>query len=382
MDSLSGEFVGGTSSASGGAGGTGSSGGKTTAGTGGAAGTGTAGAAAGTGGAAAGTGGVAAAGGEGGDGGEAPAGGSGGEGGSPPEACVSTNPDLAKCTCVFHDNHDYWFCDDAKTFAEAETACTSAGHQLVELSGAVEDAWVYGTANPLLGAYWLGTKDETEGTWAWRSGGTIWQGTTTGAASGYVNWASGEPNDYDADEDCATVQTNDEWFDWKCGEMLSYVCEAAGGSSAPEPFDCGTGLLNMTCTSNDGHDYVYSANLQAWEVAKSRCESLGMHLVSIDDATENSWVHTTLAQGTTVWTAGHDVATNDWRWDDGTNTAFWSGTGSGSGGLAVGGAYTDWDNSIEPNGSGDCMLLHAISGAIGWDDQACTIARNFVCESN
>ena len=72
--------------------------------------------------------------------------------------------------------------------------------------------------------FWLGFNDNaSEGNWVWSSG----------EASTYTNWNSGEPNNSAAGsgEDCGQIYSNvaphalGYWNDFICTEGLSYVCE-------------------------------------------------------------------------------------------------------------------------------------------------------------
>jgi len=87
---------------------------------------------------------------------------------------------------------------------------------------------------------WLGAHDsDTEGEWKWnregdgpeadrvfyikpRAGtseeGVVTQNQDSNTASQFSNWRSGEPNDADADEDCAVMVGQDAgWNDVRCG---------------------------------------------------------------------------------------------------------------------------------------------------------------------
>jgi hypothetical protein len=106
-----------------------------------------------------------------------------------------------------------------------------------------------------------------------------------------------------------------------------------------------------------------------------------MFLCRIDDANEQTWVHSMIpaadqsSNATSVWRwlGGNDlVTTNDWRWDDG--QAFWSG---GKSGMAVNGAYTNW-SPTQPGAQGQCVSMQARLGI--WDNMTCTLLMPYVCE--
>lgn len=74
---------------------------------------------------------------------------------------------------------------------------------------------------------WFGASDAAvEGDWVWldgpEAGTTFWTGTASGTASGYENWATGEPNQA-GDEDCSQFYANGSgWNDLPCSSTLNY----------------------------------------------------------------------------------------------------------------------------------------------------------------
>ena len=71
-----------------------------------------------------------------------------------------------------------------------------------------------------LGAAWIGFTDAaTEGTFEWTlpyKGGT---------SKKFTNWKTEEPNDYNSDEDCATLSSSGFWNDNPCQHDKPFVCE-------------------------------------------------------------------------------------------------------------------------------------------------------------
>ena len=72
--------------------------------------------------------------------------------------------------------------------------------------------------------YWIGLTDaETENRWKWIDGSKL---------TGYTNWISGEPNNYN-NEDCAEIKKghfigkyfDGGWNDDKCSKAERYICE-------------------------------------------------------------------------------------------------------------------------------------------------------------
>ncbi len=112
----------------------------------------------------------------------------------------------------------------------------------------------------------------------------------------------------------------------------------------------------------EGHQYMLFSRGLSWTAAKSACEALGGHLVTITSEEENAFVHT-LASGNQIWLGANDV--------DAEGTFVWV-TGESM-------VYTNW-NPGEPNnnnGDGDYMRMFE---AGSWDD--CPAATNlyYICE--
>jgi hypothetical protein len=125
------------------------------------------------------------------------------------------------------------------------------------------------------------------------------------------------------------------------------------------------------------HAYMICNLLAAWADAESDCEKHGMHLVRIDDAVENAWIHdVAFTFGVDRnWLGGSDLgAPGVWRWVDGPQ--FWSGAAAGA---PVSGLYTNWDVG-EPNDMGDVEHCLAMFDKLTWNDDNCLAPHRYVCE--
>ena len=98
---------------------------------------------------------------------------------------------------------------NAKTAAEARTYFGLQGY-LATLASA-DEAQIAGELAP--GTGWIGASDQgSEGVWKWmtgpEAGSPFWNGNENGsiAAGMYANWNSGEPNNYDNNEDYAHIK--------------------------------------------------------------------------------------------------------------------------------------------------------------------------------
>lgn len=79
------------------------------------------------------------------------------------------------------------------------------------------------------GIYWIGLSDiDNEDKWKWTDGTAL---------AGYNKWKSGQPNNWDDDQDCVAIlegpyivgHHNAEWNDLKCSRKLGYICEKSTG---------------------------------------------------------------------------------------------------------------------------------------------------------
>jgi len=122
----------------------------------------------------------------------------------------------------------YWFCDNDRTFADAEARCQSKGMELVTIESAGEDAFITQHANE---HSFLGGSDQTtEGTWEWLgTGAQFWSGGPSGNAIGgaYTNFAWGEPSNLLSGNDCLvkSLLTGGQWKSHGCSLHDAFVCE-------------------------------------------------------------------------------------------------------------------------------------------------------------
>ena len=101
---------------------------------------------------------------------------------------------------------------------------------MVSISGQEEQDWLF---TQLLSVstetqWWIGLNDRNNGGKADGSSGEeaifVWY---SGEAVEYTNWNSGEPNDYNGNEDCAGLySSNGLWNDFICSQELFYICES------------------------------------------------------------------------------------------------------------------------------------------------------------
>jgi len=114
--------------------------------------------------------------------------------------------------------------------------------------------------------------------------------------------------------------------------------------------------------------YMFCSSAQAWTTAQSECDSYGYHMLTIDDATEDSWVDTTAdSYSTSKWWFGLNDRDSEgtFTWEDGSSST-----------------YTNW-RSGEPNDSNsneDCAQLNRWTDGT-WNDEPCSSSFYYICEA-
>jgi hypothetical protein len=127
-------------------------------------------------------------------------------------------PKCGGCTVDKYSGATYQFCEKTVDRASAEAACVSHGGHLATVSDVFLNSYLRGLAPNVGGAY-IGLSDESS------PGRYVW---ATGKAADYVNWASGQPDNWMMQEHC--VQLSDgkaitQWNDISCGTKLPYLCQ-------------------------------------------------------------------------------------------------------------------------------------------------------------
>lgn len=116
----------------------------------------------------------------------------------------------------------------------------------------------------------------------------------------------------------------------------------------------------------NGHDYLFVTTPKTWHEAQQHCKTIGYHLVTINDASEESFLETQESyRGLRQWWIGYTDASIEgiWIWADGSSS------------------YTNWAPTQPDNDRGeqDCGV-DRWSGS-QWDDEQCWVPHPFVCES-
>ncbi len=148
--------------------------------------------------------------------------------------------------------HVYQYVPNSMSWFDARDAAAASNYEgipgyLATITSAAENNFIKDRLN---GDAWLGGSDDSiyagEGHWDWVTGPeantNIYNGEGSAGAGGgttvngqYTNWAAGEPNNADGDENCMETYISDgSWNDLPCSAMVNgYVVEYGGPSANP-----------------------------------------------------------------------------------------------------------------------------------------------------
>ncbi|XP_061170431.1 hepatic lectin-like [Saccostrea echinata] len=123
------------------------------------------------------------------------------------------------------EDHCYFKSKEKLTWSNARLQCERGGGYLVEIESMKENDWIINKLTPaqctihwILCVIWIGATDQEV------DGQFIWDGSRE--KLNFINWRSGEPNNYQQQEDCAVVNyPSGEWCDFPCSDKHYYICE-------------------------------------------------------------------------------------------------------------------------------------------------------------
>ena len=107
---------------------------------------------------------------------------------------------------------------DQRTWSGAQEGCAALEPPAHLLTVGSEEETALVAPHLDLFDWWMGATDlEVEMTWQW----------LTGEPLAYVNWRTGEPNNYGTGEDCGILEgdTGALWDDRDCASVYRWVCE-------------------------------------------------------------------------------------------------------------------------------------------------------------
>lgn len=162
-------------------------------------------------------------------------------------------------------------------------------------------------------------------------------------------------------------------FIWPVIPLALLACRSASDGT-------GAGVQQLANVSScalhafGGHQYAFCETHAAFNEATAACEAAGGHLVSIESAGEDAFVHARARKK--AWIGGvFSPQQGEWRWL-GSNQPFWRG---GDQGAPLAGTYANWAGH-EPNTQAHhtCAGMNRQDGR--WNAWECNTHAAFVCE--
>lgn len=250
------------------------------------------------------------------------------------------------------DGNVYNIFKNIASWDDATTFCTALGGQLAYISNDLENSALCafvaerGSYSPVFGI----TDKDKEGKWV----------DANGIPTAYTNWADGEPNNTDKKEHYAHFKgTDGTWNDdaWT-GEIICEWGDVSKLLSSP--------LNGAELNSANGNYYKIFSMKMTWEQAKAYCESVGGHLATVTNATENKFCYALFEKSAAVhcYLGGEDLEIDgDWNW---ITDEPWS--------------YESFHED-EPSGKPQNVLIYWNNYEDGlWDDVASDQLVVFMCE--
>ena len=279
-----------------------------------------------------------------------------------------------------HEGHLY-IPGSSRNWADARAYAQSFGGDLVSVNDQAEQDFVartFGVLNP-----WLGLNDiDNEGTHVWANGDPVT----------YTNWSPGEPNT--PSWDGAYLSSSGRWFDYPVtsswgvlaevdppvstadggpGPFAQYVLDVEVADTVPPqvvdlsriPAEAQTtddvigsfevtfseGLTASTVNNPDyefagfnDHTYVLTPDNMTWPEAESYAQSLGGHLVTVNDQAEHDFLYGTFVNEEALWIGYSDSATE--------GTFVWADADSSS--------YTNWGGGYPLSDSGGLLRFRRL----------------------
>ncbi|XP_071940974.1 macrophage mannose receptor 1-like [Antedon mediterranea] len=249
----------------------------------------------------------------------------------------------------------------------ADDYCHVQNGRLVSIHTAPEMQFLNDNTDKTISSYWIGLREyEVKGIYSW----------SDSTPFDYVNWATGEPNDFNGEEQCAELYTSiGSWNDLNCGDKIPFICKKPYGSvvTNPPPItalpqgNCPSGWMEFNKRCYQFHGSVESDRF-GWMDARDKCRGLGGDLVTIHDNRVNAFLTTKLkGLDYRMWVGLSDLTNNkQFRWTDGSSVD-----------------YTNWASG-EPNEAGggeDCVELIGSEYQAGlWNDNACDKKNGYICQ--
>lgn len=283
-------------------------------------------------------------------------------------ATVPTKPPIHKCsdddTWYLYNGHCYKFIstvdEPGQTWYGAHKLCREDGGELASILTEDENYWIESMIYEQAGlVMWTGGRAKLGTGYEWLDGEPFV----------YDNWALGEPNNVNDQEDCICMYTNNYgyWNDQNCGHTSGRICKRPQGVTHPPP---------QTTKAPDGHcpeGWIHTGTKCVYFImdrmnfttARQVCQKLSkdnqLDLASIHSAGEQAYLTAAMVTLDQHLWIGMRYESG-FMWVDQTRVS-----------------YTNWGPN-EPNGGQGVEECVEVSSETGrWNDISCSDEFGAIC---
>ncbi len=232
-------------------------------------------------------------------------------------------------TLATYDGKEYVL-TSRKTWEDAQAEAQRLGGNLVTINSAAEEVWIqqnFGSEE----AFWIGLSDQAqEGVFQWANGEAVT----------YTNWAPGEPNDWQGNQDYGRINfgSDRQWDDDQATSLMRGIVEIDPTDANPGITEVAPDITPRALTAPEtaavssydvrefNGSYYWLADAQTWEVAQAEARATGSNLVTINSAAEDDWLKQTFGtdesfwmgmsdadqEGTFKWASGEAITYTNW----------------------------------------------------------------------
>ncbi|XP_057205100.1 macrophage mannose receptor 1-like isoform X7 [Triplophysa rosa] len=247
---------------------------------------------------------------------------------------------------------------EQKTWFEARDFCRALGGDLASLHSDKEMKTIpYFSGHPT----WIGFTSLDS------NSGYVWSDQTP---SDYENWDSGQPNNYNNNENCAEYgyKSNRKWNDRDCGKLIDWICQIPIGITPKYPSTSVIQGYNKTSdgwTVFNGSQYFINNDLLPMEEARAFCKKNHADLAVDIGQSERRFLWKQVSSGSEdYYYIGMFVELDkSFGWMDGSPVI-----------------YTAWDHNQPNFGNNDenCVTIYKNTGF--WHDVNCGRPLPSVCK--